>query len=67
MWRGEVFAISDSLVHNRMHAAFAFMNSRINMVILTYIYNGPEMTWSKYILTRYSDLLSHYVDLTKSL
>ena len=30
-------------------------------------YGGPERTWCKYILSRYSDLASRYSDLTKSL
>ena len=31
------------------------------------MYGGPERTWCKYILSRYSDLASRYSDLTKSL
>ena len=46
------------------------MHIYINMTFLakTFIdsYGGPENTWCKYILTRYSDLLPRYGDLPKS-
>ena len=41
------------------------VSTRVIRLFVSILYGGPERTWCKCILSRYSDLASRYIDLTK--
>ena len=77
------FKLNLKMIHFSIGYIFVWRYSKTKYIIgyvimcsiaMSNFYGGPERTWCKYILSRYSDLasrysdlLSRYIDLTKSL